>query len=42
MGSNFINCIVCEYLKDLISKIGKNSVGAREHEIKFKEAQQSP
>ncbi len=35
-GSNFVKCIVCESFKDLISKIEKNSVDAREHEIKLR------
>jgi hypothetical protein len=28
-GSNLAKCIICESLKDLISKVGKNSVGAK-------------
>jgi hypothetical protein len=35
-GPNFVKCIVCESFKDLISKIEKNSVDAREHEIKLR------
>jgi hypothetical protein len=35
-GSTFVKCIACEYLKDLISKVGKNSVSAKEHELKSK------
>jgi hypothetical protein len=33
-NSNFTKCIICESLKDLISKVGKNSAGVKEHEIK--------
>jgi hypothetical protein len=36
-GSNFAKCIICESLKDLIPKGGKNNVGAKEHEMKFRE-----
>jgi hypothetical protein len=32
-GSNFAKCTICESLKDLISKDGKNSASAKEHEI---------
>ncbi len=35
-GSNFVKCIVCESLKDLILKIERNGVGASEHEIKLR------
>jgi hypothetical protein len=35
-GSTFAKCIVCEYLKDLMSKVGKNSVNAKEHKLKLK------
>jgi len=33
-GSNFVNYIICESLKDLISKVGKNNVDAKEYEMK--------
>jgi len=35
-GSTFAKCIICEYLKDLISKVGKNNDSAKEHELKLK------
>jgi hypothetical protein len=35
-GSTFAKCIVCESLKDLISKVRKNSASAKEHEFKLK------
>ncbi len=35
-GSTFAKCIVCESLKNLISKVGKNSASAKEHEFKLK------
>jgi hypothetical protein len=35
-GSTFAKCIICESLKDLISKVGKNSASAKEHELKMK------
>jgi len=35
-GSTFAKCIICESLKDLISKVGKNSSSAKEHELKLK------
>jgi hypothetical protein len=35
-GSTFAKCIICESLKDLISKVGKNSVNTKEHELKLK------
>jgi hypothetical protein len=35
-GSTFTKCIVCESLKDLISKVGKNNASANEHELKLK------
>jgi len=35
-GSTFAKCIICEYLKNLISKVGKNSASAKEHELKMK------
>ncbi len=35
-GLTFAKCIICESLKDLISKVGKNSVNAKEHELKLK------
>jgi hypothetical protein len=35
-GSNFAKCTICELLKDLISKVGKNSAGAKEHEMKLR------
>jgi hypothetical protein len=34
-GSNFAKCTICELLKDLISKVGKNNASAKEHEIKL-------
>jgi hypothetical protein len=34
-GFNFVKCIICESLKDLISNFGKNSDGAKEHEMKL-------
>jgi len=34
-GSNFAKCTICESLKDLISKVGKNNVSAKEHEMKL-------
>jgi hypothetical protein len=34
-GSKFAKCTSCELLKDLISKVGKNNVGAKEHEMKL-------
>jgi hypothetical protein len=33
-SSNFAKCTICESLKDLISKVGKNSESAKEHEMK--------
>jgi hypothetical protein len=33
-GLTFAKCIVCEYLKDLLSKVGKNSAIAKENELK--------
>jgi len=35
-GLNFAKCIICESLKDLISKVGKNNASAKEHELKLK------
>jgi hypothetical protein len=35
-GSTFAKCIVCKFLKDLISKVGKNNVGGKEQELKLK------
>jgi len=35
-GSFFTKCIVCESLKDLIFKAGKNNLNVKEHEIKLK------
>jgi hypothetical protein len=35
-GSTFANCTICESLKDLISKVGKNNVSANKHELKLK------
>jgi hypothetical protein len=35
-GFIFAKCIICESLKDLISKVGKNNLCVKEHEIKFK------
>jgi hypothetical protein len=34
-GSNFAKCIICESLKDLISKICKNSASAKKNEMKL-------
>jgi hypothetical protein len=34
-GSVFAKCTVCESLKDLIPKVGKNYPCVEEHEIKF-------
>jgi len=31
----FVKCTICESLKDLISKVGKNSTSAKEHETKL-------
>jgi hypothetical protein len=35
-GLTSIKCTVCESLKDLISKVGKNSANVKEHELKLK------
>jgi hypothetical protein len=35
-GSIFAKCIICESLKDLISKVGKNNLSVKEHGIKLK------
>jgi hypothetical protein len=35
-GLNFAKCTICESLKDLISKVGKNNASAKEHELKLK------
>jgi hypothetical protein len=35
-GYIFVKCIVCESLKDLISKVGKNNLSVKEHAIKLK------
>ncbi len=35
-GSVFVKCIICESLKDLISKLGKNSNEVLEYEVKLK------
>jgi hypothetical protein len=35
-GFMFVKCIVCESLKDLISKLGKNSNEVLEYEAKLK------
>jgi hypothetical protein len=35
-GFVFAKCTICESLKDLISKVGKNNPSVKEHEIKFK------
>jgi hypothetical protein len=35
-GSMFIKCTVCESLKDLISKLGKNSNDVKEYGLKLK------
>jgi hypothetical protein len=34
-GSIYAKCNVCESLKDLISKAGKNNPSVKEHEIKL-------
>jgi hypothetical protein len=34
-GFNFVKCIMCEWLKDLISKLKNNSDGVKEHEMKL-------
>ncbi len=34
-GFNFVKCIICQSLKDLISKLGKNNDGAKEHEMNY-------
>jgi hypothetical protein len=34
-GFVFVNCIVCESLKDLISKLGKNNNEVLEYEVKL-------
>jgi hypothetical protein len=34
-GSHFAKCTICESLKDLISKVGENNVGAKAHEMKL-------
>jgi hypothetical protein len=35
-GSTFTKCTVCESLKGLISKVRKNNVSVKEHELKLK------
>ncbi len=35
-GSTFPKCIICKPLKNLISKVGKNSASAKDHELKLK------
>jgi len=35
-GSIFVQCIMCESLKDLILKLGKNNSDAKEYELKLK------
>jgi hypothetical protein len=35
-GSIFTKCTICESLKDLISKVGKNNLYVKEHKIKLK------
>jgi hypothetical protein len=35
-GSTFTKYTICKSLKDLMSKVGKNSVSAKEHELKLK------
>jgi len=35
-GSLFVKCTICESLKDLISKLGKNSNDALEYEVKLR------
>jgi hypothetical protein len=35
-GSIFVNCIVCEYFKNSISKLGKNSNDVKKYELKLK------
>jgi hypothetical protein len=34
IGSTFAKCTICKSLKDLISKVGKNSVSANELKLK--------
>jgi hypothetical protein len=38
-AATFAKCIICKYLKNLISKVGKNSASAKEHELKLKRQQ---
>jgi hypothetical protein len=35
-SSNLAKCTICELLKDLIFKVGNNSVGAKEYEMKLR------
>jgi hypothetical protein len=35
-GYVFAKCIICESLKDLIFKVGKNNPNVKKHEIKLK------
>jgi len=35
-GSNFAKCVVCESLKNFISKVEKNNANGKEHELKLK------
>jgi hypothetical protein len=35
-GSNFAKCTIFELLKDLISKVGKNNAGVKEHEMQLR------
>jgi len=35
-GFNFVKCIICESLNDLISKLRKNNDDAKEHEMKLR------
>jgi hypothetical protein len=37
-GYIFAKCYLCESLKDLISKLGRNNNDAREYELKLKNA----
>jgi len=35
-GLLLAKCIICESLKDLISKLGRNNIDAKEYELKLK------
>jgi hypothetical protein len=35
-GSSFAKCTICECLKTLISKVGKNNANVKGHEMKKK------